>query len=252
MEAILDDNPAPCTERVVGWGLCEHIHPDHSSVHTNLPPSPVILCKELGGKPTWLLLNFGYHDIMDTGPMSWYLNMIFVSLPDVFWVAMATYLVWLRSRCCQLCLSVHFSDSRRNWELLLVTTPWWKEEFYCWPELLSLSLCGTHMSCLYYHWGCRYYCSTFYVLYELYRAPIKVEITTTFVHCGLFITEMSFTEYGWRWVNPICWKHHLFMIRGHNRSCIDFLALLASIACQWVDRLTHSKFFEVEPHLLNI
>ena len=33
----------------------------------DLPPSPVIT--ELGGKPKWLPLDFGYHDVMHTGPM---------------------------------------------------------------------------------------------------------------------------------------------------------------------------------------
>ena len=31
-------------------------------IHTILPPSPVILWTELGGKPKWLPLNFGQHD----------------------------------------------------------------------------------------------------------------------------------------------------------------------------------------------
>ena len=33
-------------------------------VHTKLPPSPVILQIELGGKTKWLPLSFGYHDVM--------------------------------------------------------------------------------------------------------------------------------------------------------------------------------------------
>ena len=48
----------------VGWGLCAHI-----IVHTILPPRPVILWIELGGKPKWLPLNFGYHDVMHTAPI---------------------------------------------------------------------------------------------------------------------------------------------------------------------------------------
>ena len=47
------------------WNLCEYV-----IVHTKLPPSPVILWRELAGKPKWLLLNFGYHDKMHTGPIS--------------------------------------------------------------------------------------------------------------------------------------------------------------------------------------
>ena len=36
--------------------------------HTKLPPSPVILWIELDGKPKWLPLSFGYHDVMRTAP----------------------------------------------------------------------------------------------------------------------------------------------------------------------------------------
>ena len=43
------------------WGLCQYV-----TVHTILPPSPVILWVELGGKPKWLPLNFEYHDVMCT------------------------------------------------------------------------------------------------------------------------------------------------------------------------------------------
>ena len=46
------------------WGLCANI-----IIHTILPPSPVILWIELGGKPRWLPLNFGYHDVMRTVPI---------------------------------------------------------------------------------------------------------------------------------------------------------------------------------------
>ena len=45
------------------WGLCEHV-----IVHTNLPPSQVILWIELGGKPKWLPLKFECHDKMCKGP----------------------------------------------------------------------------------------------------------------------------------------------------------------------------------------
>ena len=38
----------------------------HSS--HKFPPSSVILWVELGGKPKWLPFNFGYHDVMQTGP----------------------------------------------------------------------------------------------------------------------------------------------------------------------------------------
>ena len=40
------------------WDLCECV-----IVHTILPPSPVILWIELGGKPKWLPFNSGYHDV---------------------------------------------------------------------------------------------------------------------------------------------------------------------------------------------
>ena len=46
------------------WGQCTYV-----IVHTNLPPSPVILWIELGGKPKWLPLKCGYHDVMRTTPI---------------------------------------------------------------------------------------------------------------------------------------------------------------------------------------
>ena len=42
------------------WGLCEYV---------KLPPSPVILWIELGGKLKWLPLIFGHHAEMRTGPI---------------------------------------------------------------------------------------------------------------------------------------------------------------------------------------
>ena len=39
--------------------MCEYV-----IVHIILPPSPVILWIELGGKPKWPPLNTGYHDVM--------------------------------------------------------------------------------------------------------------------------------------------------------------------------------------------
>ena len=47
------------------WGLCECV-----IVHTILPPSPVILWIQLGGKPKWLPLKFGYHDVIRTSPIN--------------------------------------------------------------------------------------------------------------------------------------------------------------------------------------
>ena len=54
----------------IGWTLCEYVivHTAHI-VHTILPPSPVILWIELGGKPKWLPLIFGYHDEMRMAPI---------------------------------------------------------------------------------------------------------------------------------------------------------------------------------------
>ena len=46
------------------WGLCEYV-----IVHTILGGSPVILWISLGGKPKWLPLKFGYHDVMPTSPI---------------------------------------------------------------------------------------------------------------------------------------------------------------------------------------
>ena len=64
----LDGHPH-CGTRVVGadgeeWGLNAYV-----IIHSISPPSPVILLIELGGKPKWLPLNFGYHDVMRTGPI---------------------------------------------------------------------------------------------------------------------------------------------------------------------------------------
>ena len=46
------------------WGLCQYV-----IVHTILGGSPVILWISLGGKPKWLPLKFGYHDVMRTIPI---------------------------------------------------------------------------------------------------------------------------------------------------------------------------------------
>ena len=54
-------------------GQCEYVIPFHTIssvvVHTILPPIPEILWIELGGKPKWLPLNPGYHDVMRTSPI---------------------------------------------------------------------------------------------------------------------------------------------------------------------------------------
>ena len=46
------------------WGLCKYV-----IVHTIWGGSPVILWISLGGKPKWLPLKFGYHDVMRTSPL---------------------------------------------------------------------------------------------------------------------------------------------------------------------------------------
>ena len=46
------------------WGLCEYV-----IVLTLWGGSPVILWISLGGKPKWLSLKFGYHDVMRTSPV---------------------------------------------------------------------------------------------------------------------------------------------------------------------------------------
>ena len=55
-------------------GLCAYI-----MAHTILPPSPVILWVELGGKPKWLPLNSGYHDVMHMSPIGRFL-LFFLSM----------------------------------------------------------------------------------------------------------------------------------------------------------------------------
>ena len=54
------------------WGLCEYV-----IVHTILGGSPVILRISLGGKPKWLPLKFGYHDVMRTSPIKGSLPLLF-------------------------------------------------------------------------------------------------------------------------------------------------------------------------------
>ena len=54
-----------CCAARLRWGLCENV-----IVHTILVGSPVILGISLGGKPKWLPLKFGYHDVMRTTPHS--------------------------------------------------------------------------------------------------------------------------------------------------------------------------------------
>ena len=65
------------------WALCEY-----AIIHAILPPSPVILWIELGGKSKWLPLNFGYHDVMRTGPIIAILLQIISSFFFFFFLAM--------------------------------------------------------------------------------------------------------------------------------------------------------------------
>ena len=53
-----------CKQTTSKWGLCEYV-----IVHTILGGSPVTLWISLGGKPKWLPLKFGYHDVMRTCPI---------------------------------------------------------------------------------------------------------------------------------------------------------------------------------------
>ena len=46
------------------WGMCEYV-----IVRTILGGRPVILWISMGGKPKWLPLQFGYHDVMRTSPI---------------------------------------------------------------------------------------------------------------------------------------------------------------------------------------
>ena len=57
------------------WGLCKQV-----INHMKLPPSPVILWKELDGKPKWLPLNFRYHDMMCTDRISTTENVLISSI----------------------------------------------------------------------------------------------------------------------------------------------------------------------------
>ena len=54
-------------------------------VHTILLPSPVFLWMEMGGKPKWLPLNFGYHEVMCTTTFAqaqWEQNCFCIDIPS--------------------------------------------------------------------------------------------------------------------------------------------------------------------------
>ena len=53
-----------CRGMMINWGLYADI-----IVYGKLPPSPVSLWIELGGKSKWLPLNFGYNCVMRTTPI---------------------------------------------------------------------------------------------------------------------------------------------------------------------------------------
>ena len=57
----------PIIDNTTHSGACANTS---SFTRTNLPPSPVILWIELGGKPKWLQLKFGYHDVMRVSPIT--------------------------------------------------------------------------------------------------------------------------------------------------------------------------------------
>ena len=63
-ETVLNIVASESVAIVEQMGLCEYV-----IFHTILPSSPVILWIELSDKPKWLPLNFGYHDVMRTGPI---------------------------------------------------------------------------------------------------------------------------------------------------------------------------------------
>ena len=67
MEEIFHHPPPPSLAHNTSfkWGLCEYV-----IVHTILGGSAVILWISLGGKPKWLPLKLGYHDVMRTNPIS--------------------------------------------------------------------------------------------------------------------------------------------------------------------------------------
>ena len=74
--------PAICAQFTQGtnWGgLCEYV-----MVHTKLPPSPVILWIDLGGKPKWRPLNSGYHDVMRPGPIALHCSIMFKDQRETF------------------------------------------------------------------------------------------------------------------------------------------------------------------------
>ena len=82
-------------------GLCDYV-----IVHTILPPSPVILWILLGGKPKWLPLKCGYHEVMRTAPILYN----------------STFFPFVRSFKDLLANSLHWCFSHKLW---LVLTEWW-------------------------------------------------------------------------------------------------------------------------------
>ena len=52
-------------KKIIVWGNGAHIRHSLRKIFSQ----PVILWIELGDKPKWLPLNFGYHDVMRTTPL---------------------------------------------------------------------------------------------------------------------------------------------------------------------------------------
>ena len=95
------------------WGLC-----NYAIVHAKLPPSPVILWVELGGKPNWLPLNFGYHDVVviRSGPISVDLWSIFQPLQCCF--SLLSIVAFHCDCCTAMCNNVAVVDATlKIWKL---------------------------------------------------------------------------------------------------------------------------------------
>ena len=88
----------------VQWGLCEYV-----IVHTILVGSPVILYISLGGKPKWLPLKFGYHDVMRTSPI------LTISMSSFLWQTKSSELASLHAHILSVKNSLHCYDAASSW-----------------------------------------------------------------------------------------------------------------------------------------
>ena len=91
---------------LVQWGLCANV-----KVHSKFPPSLVILWIELGGKPKWLPLNFGYHGVMRTGPNT----LCYSVIAQQMWDRSSPIRGHLKSS--------HIADKRKNFHMALYPLP---------------------------------------------------------------------------------------------------------------------------------